>query len=310
MIQMVVERGENIGRAWPLAEPPTVTTIGRGADNVIALSDPKVSRLHCQIEAQGQSFVLVDKSTNGVLVNGRRVQGQVALQTGMRIQIGDTVLRVEQTAGASQPADGDRTLVEAQASAASPPILPATPAAPIGWGRVNLAAIATGVTAGLLMIGVVTALALAAGRTARVTTTSLMGIISGGASAAPPPLQPGTPITVTATAPSTPTITAPITSTVEPSMTPPTEAPAAGPVITGTVLALAGLNVRAEPRVNAEVLYQVKQREQVLILGRSDLDDWLLIQCRADHAADVVCWLANYLVEINGSLEDAPVVSP
>jgi pSer/pThr/pTyr-binding forkhead associated (FHA) protein len=310
MIQLVVERGENVGRTWPLVEAPTVTTIGRGADNAIVLSDAKVSRLHCQIEPQGQSLVLVDKSANGVLVNNRKVPGQIALQPGMRIQVGDTVLRVEQTEGASQPADDGRTLVEAPASAASPPVTPGAPAAAVRLGRANLVAIAAGLAAGLIMVGVVTTLALAAGRTAPTTAGLPIGIISSQASAEPAPLEPTIPLTVTATAPSTPTITALITPTVEPSLTPPAAATGVGPVITGTVLAAAGLNVRADPRVNAEVLYQVKQGEQVLILGRSDLNDWLLIQCRPDQAAEAACWLANYLVAISGSLTDVPVMSP
>ena len=300
MIQLVVERGENTGRVWPLLEAPGVTTIGRGAGNAIALPDAKVSRLHCQIEPQGQDFILVDKSTNGVLVNDRKVQGKIALQPGIRIQVGDTVLRVEQAVSTDQALDHGRTLVETPDRDASAPVTPDLPAAAGRLRHANLVAIAVGLAAGLVIVGVVTGLALAAARSRPANASLERGLISTGVIVEPASVAPRAPVTVTM--PITPSVMTPITPTIA--------APAAGSVITGTVTALAGLNVHAEPRVNAAVLYQVRQREPVLIIGRSEPGDWFLIRCRADQAADAACWLANYLVEVAGLLSDMPVVSP
>ncbi len=298
MMQVVIERGENAGRAWPLLDAPGVTTIGRGASNSVVLPDSQVSRLHCQIEPSGPDFILVDKSTNGVLVEGRKVQGQIALKPGMRIQVGNTVLRVEQAVA------GDQTLVEGSRASSQAEIAQPAPA-PGRLRQANLIAIAAGLAAGLVIVGVVIALALTVGQSAPATASQQMEPIVSNAVAGPTPVEPSVPVTVTASAPMTPTVAPTVEATVAPAVV----APVASPVITGTVTALAGLNVRAEPRVNAAVLYQVKQGEEVTIVGRSELGDWLMIQCRSDQAADVTCWLANYLVAISGSMEDAAVVS-
>lgn len=71
-----------------------VITIGTGADNDICLSDSHVSRHHCQIieNENGSCFIVDMQSTNGSYVNGKRVQGQVALMNNDVIRIGNTTL--------------------------------------------------------------------------------------------------------------------------------------------------------------------------------------------------------------------------
>ena len=70
-------------------------TIGRSHDNGLVLADREVSRHHARIAAQRGRLVLSDLgSTNGVLVNGRRVR-EVGLAAGDRITLGRTTLVVE-----------------------------------------------------------------------------------------------------------------------------------------------------------------------------------------------------------------------
>jgi len=45
-----------------------VITIGRDADNDIVIDSPEVSRKHCRIVIQSDSYVLVDESTNGTYI--------------------------------------------------------------------------------------------------------------------------------------------------------------------------------------------------------------------------------------------------
>jgi hypothetical protein len=70
---------------------PGTYTLGRGADANIAVSDINASRMHAQLQSQGDgSWVITDlDSTNGTKVNGKRVSNQV-LHEGDRITIGLT----------------------------------------------------------------------------------------------------------------------------------------------------------------------------------------------------------------------------
>lgn len=66
------------------------TSIGRSPSNDIVLKEPKVSRQHAAINKIDGSFVVVDlKSSNGVFVNGRKVE-EVVLEDGDEILIGNT----------------------------------------------------------------------------------------------------------------------------------------------------------------------------------------------------------------------------
>jgi hypothetical protein len=70
--------------------------IGSGITD-ISVNDPKVSRLHAVIRYErsggGCKFVLYDMaSTNGTLVNDRRLTAPAALNDGDRIGVGDTEL--------------------------------------------------------------------------------------------------------------------------------------------------------------------------------------------------------------------------
>jgi hypothetical protein len=86
------------GREREVRIDGTLLTIGRSADNGLALDDARVSRHHARLRARHGMLVLTDlDSTNGVRVNGVRV-AEVALGVGDRIEIGDTVLVVDAVA--------------------------------------------------------------------------------------------------------------------------------------------------------------------------------------------------------------------
>ena len=75
-----------------------VITIGRSSENDITVNNPNVSRHHCQIvQFDNGTFGVVDfDSTNGTLVNGQRVYGQVSLKWGDRVHIAQTELPWQQ----------------------------------------------------------------------------------------------------------------------------------------------------------------------------------------------------------------------
>jgi len=89
------------GMRHPLLPPGLV--IGRGSEADLRINDPGISRRHAEIRVRGAEPALeleiVDLgSTNGIIVNGRRVR-QSPLQTGSRIEIGSTRMLVHAPAG-------------------------------------------------------------------------------------------------------------------------------------------------------------------------------------------------------------------
>jgi two-component system, cell cycle response regulator len=70
--------------------------LGRGHEADLVLTDPRVSSRHCRLEDRGDGFAVVELgSTNGTRVNGEAVQGERALRSGDKLEIGDTVIRFE-----------------------------------------------------------------------------------------------------------------------------------------------------------------------------------------------------------------------
>jgi DNA-binding SARP family transcriptional activator len=78
-------RGDN-GQSYRLQSS---NRIGRRSDNDIVLDDDDVSRYHAVVIDTGSGFVISDlRSTNGVIVAGRRIRGSATLAHGDRIRIG------------------------------------------------------------------------------------------------------------------------------------------------------------------------------------------------------------------------------
>lgn len=76
--------------------------IGRSPSCTIALEDAKVSRRHARLVVErGQARVSDLGSRNGTLVNGEKLQGEVVLVPGDRLQIGDSTVLYEPATRAS-----------------------------------------------------------------------------------------------------------------------------------------------------------------------------------------------------------------
>ena len=84
------------GMKHPLAAPGVV--IGRGAEAELRIDDPGISRRHAHIKVHstnGETTVTVLDlgSTNGIILNGRRVS-EAAVPDGSQIRLGNTTLTI------------------------------------------------------------------------------------------------------------------------------------------------------------------------------------------------------------------------
>ncbi|MGI8594403.1 MAG: trypsin-like peptidase domain-containing protein [Solirubrobacteraceae bacterium] len=135
-MKLTYASGEHSGKAIDVEGRRMV--VGRGADCDVALrEDAEVSRRHAAFEPRPDgTLVLTDLgSTNGTFVNGHRIGGSVALRGGETVRIGETMLRVEGSAGAPQlwaprqPAAPPAALA-APPPQAPPPLRPPAPPTP------------------------------------------------------------------------------------------------------------------------------------------------------------------------------------
>ena len=98
-MQLVIISGPDKGRTFPLKQGEALL-VGRSQTTPTRLSDPHVSRVHCEVQLQGKQVAIKDaKSAAGTFVNGQRTTEQI-LQPGDIIRIGETELRLEGTRGA------------------------------------------------------------------------------------------------------------------------------------------------------------------------------------------------------------------
>lgn len=111
--KFIITAGPEAGREFTL-EPGQTVQIGRGQAAQWQLSDPHVSRVHCQLAFEGGRVVLSDNaSTGGTLLAGQKVTRSDVLP-GASFQLGDTVFcrsdrPVEQDATIRRPPTGPVT---------------------------------------------------------------------------------------------------------------------------------------------------------------------------------------------------------
>lgn len=75
---------------------PAGVLIGRSRQSDVVVDDPNVSRQHAEIRPRGGSWVLTDLgSTNGSVLNGRRIDGPEVLKPGDQIEIGTSSMTFE-----------------------------------------------------------------------------------------------------------------------------------------------------------------------------------------------------------------------
>lgn len=86
--KLVATRPGMQGEAFPLGNRPV--QIGRDPTNDIVVDSPVVSRQHARIEPSGDDYIIHDAgATNGLFVNGKRVEGMQILLPGDKIQVGE-----------------------------------------------------------------------------------------------------------------------------------------------------------------------------------------------------------------------------
>lgn len=112
--QLVVLQGRSADQAIRLGSG--VTTIGRQSGCQLTVRSSQVSRKHCQVfERDGRLIVKDLGSSNGTVVNGKKVDGLHVLATGDVIHVGPIRFRVEETGkpgGVAPPKPGSTAIVE------------------------------------------------------------------------------------------------------------------------------------------------------------------------------------------------------
>ena len=94
--QLVVARGSREGKAVPLDRFPF--RIGREPDCDLRPSSQSISRRHCEIRSRKGALLVRDcGTTNGTIVNGRRISGDRVLLAGDTLEIGPLTFRVEES---------------------------------------------------------------------------------------------------------------------------------------------------------------------------------------------------------------------
>jgi serine/threonine protein kinase len=120
--QLVVIAGPDKGRLFVLVHGQPLL-LGRGRATETRLADLRVSRLHCEVQADAGHVIVRDSnSAGGTFVNGKRVTRR-RLRAGDVLQIGDTQLRLEEADIAEQSTMVQDGLVPPRlaASAEEPP---------------------------------------------------------------------------------------------------------------------------------------------------------------------------------------------
>ena len=90
MASLFVIQGADQGKRFEFTIGPVA--LGRDDSNGVRLHDTEVSRRHAELRLEQGGYRILDlSSANGTFVNGQPVE-QIALNSGDRVQLGQTVL--------------------------------------------------------------------------------------------------------------------------------------------------------------------------------------------------------------------------
>ncbi len=133
MLKLIIEDDEGRKTVVPFVRDEI--TIGRQEGNTIRLTERNVSRRHARLLRQSVNVLIEDLgSYNGIKVNGDRITGQVQVQDGDLIQIGDYDLAIQReeearmvaSAPATVPLDASRAPTAMAAATVKLPDMSAT----------------------------------------------------------------------------------------------------------------------------------------------------------------------------------------
>ncbi len=140
LANLLVRSGPLKGQRFPIRVP--IVNLGRAEYNDIVLPDDSVSTTHAKLQRREGIWVLVDlESTNGTLVDGERVQGEVPLAPGALIRFGDVQTMFEPTDDTIDAPKGSSTRL---ISAVKPPGEPPAPEGPPPGPKMGGGAAGTG----------------------------------------------------------------------------------------------------------------------------------------------------------------------
>lgn len=112
--RLIVVAGPDLGRVFPL-HPTDNMLIGRSRATATRLSDPHVSRVHCELSRRGSDILISDfDSAAGTFINGARITQQL-LRPGEILRVGSTQLQV------LLGDEDDTSILGAQAEEKAPP---------------------------------------------------------------------------------------------------------------------------------------------------------------------------------------------
>ncbi|MFL5605028.1 MAG: FHA domain-containing protein, partial [Gemmatimonadaceae bacterium] len=101
--------------------------IGRDPECGIIIKSKAVSRRHASIAPGLLGYMITDESTNGVFVNGARIEGATLLHQGDRVRIGTTELRFEADQATFEPAPAIRPVEPTPVAPVRPAVAPVAP---------------------------------------------------------------------------------------------------------------------------------------------------------------------------------------
>jgi TolB protein len=118
--KLEITQGENMGETFKVK---LTTRIGRERDNDVVILDPKMSRYHAQISMEAGQWTLADLgSSNHTYLNGMAITEPTPLQSGDRINLGETELTLK------MPGQSDVQPAPPKADPAPVPIITPSPA--------------------------------------------------------------------------------------------------------------------------------------------------------------------------------------
>jgi adenylate cyclase len=95
MARLIISSPDGKNGILELTKP--LTTIGRGNANDLVLNDASISRFHAVVKLRDSSVLIADRgSTNGVILNDKKIGQETELKNGDVATIGRYTLRLEQ----------------------------------------------------------------------------------------------------------------------------------------------------------------------------------------------------------------------